>query len=87
VNMGKALATYASLLSCGPSRFDAWIGGQSDALSAPSSECAQGCSSGAGNARPALRADLSDQSFTMSGCNRPRWPWCSSTKRPGALNA
>jgi cytochrome c peroxidase len=34
VNMGKALGAYERLLSCGPSRFDRWMSGQQDALSA-----------------------------------------------------
>jgi cytochrome c peroxidase len=34
VNMGKALGAYERQLSCGPSRFDAWMHGQPDALSA-----------------------------------------------------
>ena len=33
VNMGKALGAYERLLTCGPGRFDAWMHGQSDALS------------------------------------------------------
>jgi len=33
VNVGKALGAYERLLTCGPSRFDAWMHGQSDALS------------------------------------------------------
>ena len=33
VNVGKAIAAYERLLSCGPSRFDDWVQGQSDALS------------------------------------------------------
>jgi cytochrome c peroxidase len=33
VNMGKALGAYERLIACGPSRFDAWIHGQADALS------------------------------------------------------
>ena len=32
VNMGKALGAYERLLNCGPSRFDAWVAGQADAL-------------------------------------------------------
>jgi cytochrome c peroxidase len=32
-DMGKALGAYERLLDCGPSRFDQWLGGQSDALS------------------------------------------------------
>ena len=34
VNMGKALGAYERLLSCGPSRFDAWVSGRGDALTA-----------------------------------------------------
>jgi cytochrome c peroxidase len=33
VNVGKALAAYQRLLSCGPSRFDAWVHGDEAALS------------------------------------------------------
>jgi cytochrome c peroxidase len=33
VNVGKSLGAYERLLTCGPSRFDAWVRGQSDALS------------------------------------------------------
>jgi cytochrome c peroxidase len=33
VNVGKALGAYERLLSCGPSRFDAWIHGDKSALS------------------------------------------------------
>ncbi len=33
VNMGKALGAYQRLLHCGPSRFDAWVAGQANALS------------------------------------------------------
>jgi cytochrome c peroxidase len=32
VNMGKALAAYVRALTCGPSRFDAWVHGKADAL-------------------------------------------------------
>jgi cytochrome c peroxidase len=41
VNMGKALGAYERLLACGPSRFDAWVGGQRDALSASEQRGAQ----------------------------------------------
>jgi cytochrome c peroxidase len=41
VNMGKALGAYERLLDCGPSRFDAWMAGQSDALSASEQRGAQ----------------------------------------------
>jgi cytochrome c peroxidase len=34
VNVGKALAAYERLLSCGPSRFDRWMHGEADALTA-----------------------------------------------------
>jgi cytochrome c peroxidase len=34
VNMGKAIGAYMRLLTCGPSRFDAWIGGDASALTA-----------------------------------------------------
>lgn len=33
VNLGKALGAYQRLLTCGPSRFDAWMHGDADALS------------------------------------------------------
>lgn len=33
VNLGKSLGAYERLLTCGPSRFDQWMAGQSDALS------------------------------------------------------
>jgi cytochrome c peroxidase len=33
MNMGKALGAYERLFSCGQSRFDAWMHGQTDALS------------------------------------------------------
>lgn len=33
VNFGKAIEAYERLLSCGPSRFDQWMQGDSDALS------------------------------------------------------
>lgn len=33
VNMGKAIAAYERLLSCGPSRFDRWMHGENAALS------------------------------------------------------
>ena len=32
VNAGKAIAAYERLLSCGPSRFDAWVNGDASAL-------------------------------------------------------
>jgi cytochrome c peroxidase len=32
VNMGKAIGAYERLISCGPSRFDAWMGGDAAAL-------------------------------------------------------
>jgi cytochrome c peroxidase len=41
VNMGKALGAYERLLDCGASRFDAWVGGQSDALTASEQRGAQ----------------------------------------------
>jgi cytochrome c peroxidase len=34
VNLGKAIGAYERLLSCGPSRFDAWVHGDADALDA-----------------------------------------------------
>jgi cytochrome c peroxidase len=34
VNMGKALGAYERLLTCGPSRFDQWMHGQANALTA-----------------------------------------------------
>jgi len=34
VNMGKAIAAYTRKLSCGPSRFDAWVAGDANALNA-----------------------------------------------------
>jgi cytochrome c peroxidase len=33
VNVGKAMGAYQRLLSCGPGRFDAWVNGDSTALS------------------------------------------------------
>jgi cytochrome c peroxidase len=33
VNLGKAIGAYERLLHCGPSRFDAWLAGKSDAMS------------------------------------------------------
>jgi len=33
VNFGKAVGAYQRLLTCGPSRFDQWLAGKSDALS------------------------------------------------------
>jgi cytochrome c peroxidase len=32
VNMGKAIGSYQRKLSCGPGRFDAWVGGKADAM-------------------------------------------------------
>jgi cytochrome c peroxidase len=67
VNMGKALGAYERKLACGPGRFDAWMQGQSDALSASEQRGAQifvgkgncvGCHSG---------PYLSDQSFHNVG--------------------
>jgi cytochrome c peroxidase len=37
VNMGKAIGAYERHLTCGPSRFDAWLHGDLDALSAEES--------------------------------------------------
>jgi cytochrome c peroxidase len=37
VNMGKAIGAYERQLTCGPSRFDAWLHGELDALSAEES--------------------------------------------------
>jgi cytochrome c peroxidase len=37
VNMGKAIGAYERHLACGPSRFDAWLHGDLDALSAEES--------------------------------------------------
>jgi cytochrome c peroxidase len=37
VNMGKAIGAYERQLTCGPSRFDAWLHGDLDALSAEES--------------------------------------------------
>jgi cytochrome c peroxidase len=34
VNFGKAIAAYERLLTCGPSRFDAWVAGEAEALDA-----------------------------------------------------
>lgn len=34
VNMGKALGSYQRRLTCGPSRFDEWVAGRRDAMSA-----------------------------------------------------
>jgi cytochrome c peroxidase len=34
VNLGKAIHSYLRLLRCGPSRFDAWVNGDGDVLSA-----------------------------------------------------
>jgi len=34
VNMGKAIGSYERRLSCGQGRFDAWVNGRSDAMSA-----------------------------------------------------
>jgi cytochrome c peroxidase len=41
VNLGKALGAYERLLDCGASRFDAWVGGKSDALTASEQRGAQ----------------------------------------------
>src|SRR4029077_5313822 len=41
VNVGKALGAYMRLLTSGPSRFDAWVHGQGDALSASEQRGAQ----------------------------------------------
>jgi len=41
VNMGKAIGAYLRLLNGGPSRFDAWMHGQSDALDASEQRGAQ----------------------------------------------
>ena len=67
VNMGKALGAYERQLACGPGRFDAWMHGQADALSASEQRGAQvfvgrgqcvGCHSG---------PYLSDQTFHNVG--------------------
>ncbi len=67
VNMGKALGAYERKLSCGSGRFDAWMHGQADALSASEQRGAQifvgrgkcaGCHAG---------PYLSDQSFHNVG--------------------
>jgi cytochrome c peroxidase len=41
VNVAKAMAAYVRLLRCGPSRFDAWLDGDEDALSASEQRGAQ----------------------------------------------
>jgi cytochrome c peroxidase len=41
VNMGKALGAYERLLPCGPSRFDQWLHGENDALTASEQRGAQ----------------------------------------------
>ncbi len=40
-NMGKAIGAYERLLACGPGRFDQWMHGQADALSASEQRGAQ----------------------------------------------
>jgi cytochrome c peroxidase len=41
VNVGKALGAYERTLACGPGRFDQWVHGQADALSASEQRGAQ----------------------------------------------
>jgi cytochrome c peroxidase len=41
VSFGKSIAAYERLLTCGPSRFDAWVAGDSEALSAGEQRGAQ----------------------------------------------
>lgn len=41
VNAGKAMGAYERLLTCGPSRFDAWVHGDPDALDASEQNGAQ----------------------------------------------
>lgn len=41
INMGKALGAYQRRLSCGPGRFDAWMQGDKDALTATEQEGAK----------------------------------------------
>jgi cytochrome c peroxidase len=41
VNVGKALGAYERQLACGPARFDQWVHGQTDALSASEQRGAQ----------------------------------------------
>src|SRR6187431_318602 len=41
VNVGKAIGAYERLLPCGPGRFDQWMGGDADALTASEQRGAQ----------------------------------------------
>jgi cytochrome c peroxidase len=80
INMGKAIAAFERTLSCGAGRFDAWIAGDSSALTASEQRGAQlfvgkakcvGCHSG---------PYLSDQKFYNVGLK-------VITTREGILNA
>ena len=67
VNMGKALGAYERLLTCGPGRFDQWVHGQADALSASEQRGAQ-IFVGRGKCVPCHSGPyLSDQAFHNVG--------------------
>lgn len=57
VNVGKALGAYERLLGCGPSRFDGWMHGQSNALTASEQRGA------------ALFVGQREDGRTFAGCN------------------
>jgi cytochrome c peroxidase len=57
VNVGKALGAYERLLGCGPSRFDQWMQGKSDALTTSEQRGA------------ALFVGQRDDGSTIAGCN------------------
>ena len=83
VNMGKAIGAYERHLDCGPSRFDAWLHGEPDALSADEQAGAvvfvkAGCD--ACHAGPAL----SDQKFHNVGAANLQPNFIEPYDDPGA---
>ena len=83
VNMGKAIGAYERQLGCGPSRFDAWLHGDADALSADEQAGAQvfvkaGCDTC--HAGPAL----SDQKFYNVGAANLQPNFIEPYDDPGA---
>jgi cytochrome c peroxidase len=67
VNAGKAIGAYERLLTCGPSRFDAWIQGDEGALSAAEQNGARLFVGRAGCVRCHSGPYFSDQKFHALG--------------------
>jgi cytochrome c peroxidase len=85
INLGKAIAAYQRLLSCGQGRFDAFLHGDPSAMTASEQRGAKLFVGKAQCVRCHSGPFLSDQQFHNVGSCRAPWPRCSPTRTIAAL--